>query len=65
MLVFVVVDWRCVNLTDPLAVRALGKLDDMFCRNVLTYFGDQTVIESLTEALVPGGLLAFFYRRAS
>jgi len=54
------IDWRCVNLTDPLAVRALGKFDHILCRNVLIYFGDKTVrrvIESLAEALVPGGLL--------
>jgi chemotaxis protein methyltransferase CheR len=54
------IDWRCVNLTDPLAVRALGKFDHVLCRNVLIYFGDRTVrrvIESLTEALLPGGLL--------
>jgi chemotaxis protein methyltransferase CheR len=54
------IDWRCVNLTDPLAVRALGKFDHILCRNVLIYFGDKTVrrvIASLTEVLVPGGLL--------
>ena len=54
------IDWRCVNLTDPLAVRALGKFDHILCRNVLIYFGDQTVrrvVASLTEALLPGGLL--------
>jgi chemotaxis protein methyltransferase CheR len=54
------IDWRYVNLTDSIAVRALGKFDHILCRNVLIYFGDQTVrrvVESLTDALVPGGLL--------
>ena len=54
------IDWRCVNLTDPLAVRALGKFDHILCRNVLIYFGDRTVrrvIESLAEALEPDGFL--------
>jgi chemotaxis protein methyltransferase CheR len=54
------IDWRRVNLTDSAAVRSLGKFDHILCRNVLIYFGDKTVrkvVQSLSEALEPGGFL--------
>ena len=54
------VDWRRVNLTDAAAVAALGAFDAILCRNVLIYFRDDTalrVVQSLGDALVPGGQL--------
>jgi chemotaxis protein methyltransferase CheR len=54
------VDWRRLNLVDEQAVAALGPFDAILCRNVLIYFQDDTarrVVDALTRALVPGGLL--------
>ncbi len=54
------VSWRRANLRDPGAVRELGAFDYILCRNVLIYFADATskrVIDSLAEALRPGGAL--------
>jgi chemotaxis protein methyltransferase CheR len=54
------IDWRRVNLLDEAAVRALGQFDIVLARNVLIYFGDETVrrvVASLSEAVVPSGLL--------
>ncbi len=54
------VEWRRVNLVDAQEVNALGAFDAILCRNVLIYFQDSTarrVVESLTQALVPGGHL--------
>jgi chemotaxis protein methyltransferase CheR len=54
------VEWRRVNLVDPQAVAALGVFDMILCRNVLIYFTDETarrVVDSLAQALVPGGHL--------
>ncbi|HEY2030931.1 MAG TPA: protein-glutamate O-methyltransferase CheR [Myxococcales bacterium] len=54
------IDWRRVNLMDESAVRALGHFDAILARNVLIYFADATVrrvVDRLSEALVPGGLL--------
>lgn len=54
------IDWRRVNLMDDEAVRALGQFDAVLARNVLIYFADSTVrrvVDRLTEALLPGGLL--------
>ncbi len=54
------IDWRRVNLSDPIAVAALGSFDVILCRNVLIYFSDETtakVVSHLSGALVPGGTL--------
>ncbi len=54
------IDWRRVNLSDDAAVSALGTFDVILCRNVLIYFGDDTVAqvaERLRRALRPDGAL--------
>lgn len=54
------IEWRRVNLIDPAQVGALGRFDAVLARNVLIYFSDDTVrrvVQVLSEALVPGGLL--------
>lgn len=54
------IEWRRVNLLERASVGALGRFDAVLARNVLIYFGDETVrrvVGSLSEALVPGGLL--------
>jgi chemotaxis protein methyltransferase CheR len=54
------VDWRRINLLDELAVASLGAFDAILARNVLIYFSDATVrrvVSSLSQALVPGGVL--------
>jgi chemotaxis protein methyltransferase CheR len=55
------ISWRRLNLLDEEGVRALGLFDVILCRNVLIYFADATttaVVERLTGALRPGGVLA-------
>jgi chemotaxis protein methyltransferase CheR len=52
------VQFRTFNLLDDYGW--LGRLDAIFCRNVLMYFEGRTktrVIRKLTEALAPGGCL--------
>jgi chemotaxis protein methyltransferase CheR len=54
------IDWRRVNLLDEQSVKQLGRFDVILARNVLIYFADDTVrrvVTSLTDGLVPGGLL--------
>jgi len=54
------VSFRRLNLTDPEAIRRVGKVDVIICRNVLIYFRDSTiksVVQTLSEALHPGGYL--------
>ena len=54
------VTWKRVNLVDPAQVAALGRFDVILCRNVMIYFSDDTarrVVDSLTQALEPGGHL--------
>jgi chemotaxis protein methyltransferase CheR len=54
------VNFHQLNLSDRDAVRRMGKFDVIVCRNVLIYFRDSTikaVVESLAEALTPGGYL--------
>jgi chemotaxis protein methyltransferase CheR len=49
-----------VNLVDSEAMRALGRFDVVFCRNVLIYFDDtsrRTAAENLFDSLVPGGFI--------
>lgn len=48
------------NLIDPLSVRAQGRFDLIFCRNLLIYFDDlsrKRAAETLWSALNPGGFL--------
>lgn len=50
--------WRRVNLADPGAVRALAPVDLVLCRNVLIYFGEETVkrlARAFADVLAPGG----------
>ncbi len=52
------VQYRVQNLLESFA--SLGKMDIIFCRNVLIYFDEPTkqqVIEKLCDSLQPGGML--------
>lgn len=54
------VHFTAANLIDPLSVRAQGKFDVIFCRNLLIYFDDearQSAARYLLESLNPGGFL--------
>jgi chemotaxis protein methyltransferase CheR len=49
-----------LNLLDTAAINKLGKFELILCRNVLIYFSDDVirkVIQTLSDALVPGGVL--------
>jgi len=49
-----------VNAVDAGQVRALGRFDVIFCRNMLIYFDEaarRATAENLFEALLPGGFL--------
>jgi Methylase of chemotaxis methyl-accepting proteins len=62
-----VVDWlrkSCyfghLNLLDGIKATTLGRVDAVFCRNVLIYFdagSRRRVIDNLYERLTPGGYL--------
>jgi chemotaxis protein methyltransferase CheR len=48
------------NLMNPSDVRSVGRVDVIFCRNVLIYFGDdarRVVTDLFFERLLPGGYL--------
>lgn len=52
--------WKRVNLVDDSAVELLGKFDIIVCRNVLIYFGDETVrhvASRLAQSLAERGRL--------
>lgn len=54
------IEFRQLNLLDDAAVRGLGELDVILCRNVLIYFSDATmraVVDRLVSALRPDGTL--------
>lgn len=49
-----------LNLLEPGSIAGVGRVDVVFCRNVLIYFGQRArsqVIESLYQRLKPGGYL--------
>ncbi len=49
-----------LNLLDPIRASSVGRVDAIFCRNVLIYFDEENkkrVIDSLYQRLVPGGYL--------
>lgn len=54
------VNFSYLNLLDPFRTRFLGKMDVIFCRNVLIYFDGPSrkkVIENFYDRLVDGGYL--------
>ena len=54
------VKFAFLNLKDPDGYRKVGRMDIIFCRNVLIYFDDamkRKVVDHLHEALKPGGHL--------
>ncbi len=54
------VSFSYLNLLDPFKVRFIGKVDVIFCRNVLIYFDQQArkkVVDNFYESLVSGGYL--------
>jgi chemotaxis protein methyltransferase CheR len=54
------ISWRKLNVTDAVAVRALGELDVVLCRNLLIYFREEVVrkvVDSLAARLKPHGVL--------
>jgi chemotaxis protein methyltransferase CheR len=51
---------RFGNIVDPASYDGLGPLDVIFCRNVLIYFSDATILRAVRlfyQALAPGGYL--------
>lgn len=54
------VDFFRINLLDERAIAKVGRVDAIFCRNVLIYFDKPTqkrVVEAFVRALRPGGYL--------
>lgn len=54
------IEWRKLNLMDDEAVRAIGQVDLVICRNVLIYFRDNVVrrvVARLTDQLSASGAL--------
>lgn len=54
------VNFSCLNLLDSFKTRFLGKMDVIFCRNVLIYFDSASrrrVIENFYDRLADGGYL--------
>lgn len=52
--------FNTVNLLSPSQVRKVGRIDAVFCRNVLIYFDNQArkqVVEQFFQRLIPGGFL--------
>jgi chemotaxis protein methyltransferase CheR len=48
------------NIVDPASYEGLAAFDAVFCRNVLIYFSDVTILKAVRlfhDALVPGGFL--------
>ena len=54
------VNFNCLNLLDPFKVKLIGKVDVIFCRNVLIYFDQaarKKVVENFFDILKEGGYL--------
>lgn len=54
------VSFSHLNLLDPFKVRFIGKMDVIFCRNVLIYFDQQArkkVVDNFYDSLADGGYL--------
>jgi len=54
------VNFNLLNLMDPFKVRLVGKMDAIFCRNVLIYFdllSRKKLVDIFTEQLADGGYL--------
>lgn len=54
------VNFSHLNLLDPFRVKFVGKMDVIFCRNVLIYFDQQArkkVVDNFYDILVEGGYL--------
>lgn len=54
------VNFTLINILDPFKVKLIGKMDVVFCRNVLIYFGEaarKKVIENFFDIIVEGGYL--------
>jgi|Deesub1362A_J573_1020465.scaffolds.fasta_scaffold00004_22 chemotaxis protein methyltransferase CheR len=54
------VSFNCLNLLDPSKVRLIGKVDVIFCRNVLIYFNTDAkkkLIDNFYQILSEGGYL--------
>jgi chemotaxis protein methyltransferase CheR len=54
------ITWKQINLVDQPAVRELGTLHAILCRNVLIYFREQVasrVVTDMSELLAPNGVL--------
>jgi chemotaxis protein methyltransferase CheR len=49
-----------INVSDPVAMRAFGHLDVIFCRNMLIYFDDASrlkTVECFYDSMVSGGFI--------
>ena len=54
------VSFSCLNLMDPFKARFMGKMDVIFCRNVLIYFDQHArkkVVDTFYDTIVEGGYL--------
>jgi chemotaxis protein methyltransferase CheR len=54
------VNFSCLNLLDPYKAKILGRMDVIFCRNVLIYFDNTSrkkVVDNFYDKLVDGGYL--------
>lgn len=54
------VSFSCLNLLDPFKAKFVGKMDVIFCRNVLIYFDQHArkkVVDTFYDSIVEGGYL--------
>jgi len=54
------VSFSCLNLLDPFKAKFVGKMDVIFCRNVLIYFDQNArkkVVDTFYDSIVEGGYL--------
>ncbi len=55
------IDFSLVNVSDPIAMARMRRIDVIFCRNLLIYFDDvsrRRTAEHFFDALNPGGFIA-------